>query len=681
MKICLVHEEYPEETNFGGIATYQKNIAEEYAKSGHDVYVICRGLQTDQNYIENGVNITRIFVSKTDNQIEDYIEYRKRVAEKLRQLQNENKIEIIEVPDWGAETVLFEPDRQIPLIVRLHTPLEVWLKYNKNNFGAITDMMLEWEEKMLRAADFVTCCSHALKKMIVEDFQIPENEIYVCPNPANITNFYRDETIEKQDAIVFIGSLEERKGVIVLAHALNVFFEKFPNTKAILIGKDTDRNSRNISTKEYIYSIVEDKYHSNVEFLGQLPNSNLNFYLNASRVAVFPSLFDNFPYVVLESMLTGIHIVGSRNSGMPEMLEDEASIYETGDAESLAKVIERKYCLSLEEPICSKNIIRAKTVYHPTNVCKNNIKIYQTVIHNYTSVQHEINSLKKILILAGLNSNILSCSIEKGGVANIVFKVVTEKDIYIIKKYLYHYHFHLSQKLYDIYEKNGIGVIKPINHELIEYENFTYNVFEYKDHENRNFEISSDYLLSLITTPRRADEQPDLIKKCYQYYERLKNIHCDESSLYSEISYVTHLFSKIKDEEIFKEQFLNHGDLSRDNMIYSDDKIYLIDFDETTVSSFLYDFAVIVVKQFVNHDRFDFKKYEELKDKLMNQHSEYKENDFVNIIEFYLVKILMEKFYFHELGKINLFSKKQQEDNYQKYYRLLSDFDKYENNK
>ena len=29
MKICLVHEEYPEETNFGGIATYQKAMAEE----------------------------------------------------------------------------------------------------------------------------------------------------------------------------------------------------------------------------------------------------------------------------------------------------------------------------------------------------------------------------------------------------------------------------------------------------------------------------------------------------------------------------------------------------------------------------------------------------------------------------------------------------------------------------
>jgi len=37
-------------------------------------------------------------------------------------------IDIIEVPDWGAETVLFEPYRKIPLVVRLNTPLKIWLK-------------------------------------------------------------------------------------------------------------------------------------------------------------------------------------------------------------------------------------------------------------------------------------------------------------------------------------------------------------------------------------------------------------------------------------------------------------------------------------------------------------------------------------------------------------------------
>ena len=95
MKICLVHEEYPDETNFGGIATYQKAMAEELAKEGHTVYVICRSLTHDNNYIENNVNIYRIFVENTKNQVADYIRYREKVASLLLKLQNENLIAIL----------------------------------------------------------------------------------------------------------------------------------------------------------------------------------------------------------------------------------------------------------------------------------------------------------------------------------------------------------------------------------------------------------------------------------------------------------------------------------------------------------------------------------------------------------------------------------------------------------
>ena len=126
MRICLVHEEYPEETNFGGIATYQKNVAEELVKQGHQVYVICRSLTQDKTYQENGVHIFRIYVPQTNN-VKFYIEYRQKVATILRKLQANNQIDLIETPDWGAETIFFEKDRQVPLVVRLHTPLKIWL--------------------------------------------------------------------------------------------------------------------------------------------------------------------------------------------------------------------------------------------------------------------------------------------------------------------------------------------------------------------------------------------------------------------------------------------------------------------------------------------------------------------------------------------------------------------------
>ena len=65
------------------------------------------------------------------------------------------------------------------MVVRLHTPLKVWLKYNKNNFGKVKNLMLKWETKMLNSADMVTCCSNILKHIIVKEFKIHEETIHV----------------------------------------------------------------------------------------------------------------------------------------------------------------------------------------------------------------------------------------------------------------------------------------------------------------------------------------------------------------------------------------------------------------------------------------------------------------------------------------------------------------------
>ena len=76
MKICFVHEEYPKETNFGGIATYQKVMATELVKMGHSIIVICKSTTKDQKYIEDGVLIYRIFTPITNDPKNDEIIYR-----------------------------------------------------------------------------------------------------------------------------------------------------------------------------------------------------------------------------------------------------------------------------------------------------------------------------------------------------------------------------------------------------------------------------------------------------------------------------------------------------------------------------------------------------------------------------------------------------------------------------
>ena len=671
MKICLVHEEYPDETNFGGIATYEKAVAEEYVRQGHKVYVICRGLTKDKKYVENGVNIMRVFVQSTDNQIQDYIEYRTRVAKILEKLQDEKEIEIIEVPDWGAETVLFEEKRKIPLVLRLHTPLKVWLKYNKNDFGPVKDLMLEWESKMISSANFVTCCSSALKKIIVEEFDISRDDIYVTPNPANITDFYRDEHIIKEDSLLFVGSLEERKGVLVLARALNLVFEKYPTLKIRFIGKDTNRNEKNISTKQFVYEIINSNYHSNIEFVGQIPNNELNPYLNISKVGIYPSLFDNFPYAVLEAMVTGLHVVGSRNSGMVEMLEDDSSIYETGDYENLAKKIIEKYELSNKEQISTRNIQRVKTLYSPERVCGDMLEMYMQVMKEYNLQKIESSDFENILKYIGCNESVLSFEREKGGVANLVFKVITQNHIYVIKKYIYDYDMTISKELYDKYDMQGIAVVRPENDDLIEYNGYSYNVFEYKEKDNDNQIIEIEYFDKLISVERKTNRKANILYKCDKYYQVLKATNNMDYSHGEEVKYIVNLYETISNEAILKEQYLNHGDISKGNLILSKEKIYLIDFDEANITTLLYDFAVVVIKHFVEDDNINIKKYNELKELIKEKHPEYNDEHFDFVVKFYLCKILLEKFYLHHVGKINLYSDRQLEDNYKKYMKLL----------
>lgn len=671
MRICLVHEEYPEETNFGGIATYQKRMAEEFVALGHKVYVIARGLEKDQHYIENGVEIFRVHSQACEKQLDSYINYRKKVAEVLISLQSKG-LDIIEVPDWGAETYFFEPYRKTPLVVRLHTPLKVWLKYNKNNFGDVTNPLLKWEKEMLSNADLITCCSEILKRIICKEFNLKKEQIFVTPNPANLTNFSMLPNTTKSNSLLYIGSLEERKGVCVLAKALNIVFKKYPSLKCTFIGKDTNRNKLNISTTQLIKKIINKKYLKNLEFLGQLPNYALNKYYNESLVAIFPSLFDNFPYVVLEAMATGIHIVGSKNSGMVEMLNDNSSIYKTQSHANLAKKIINKYNESKTNPYNNKNLSRVKELYSSKAVCESMINYYEKTIADYKSYTESKEDLQMVLNHLNTNENIEEINRIIAGVANSVYKIKTKNSEYIIKRYNNNVNFDLSNKLYQIYASQKINVCSPINKELIECNEKKYNIFNYINGKKPKFSKKLNNFLVKILTINPTTNNPSTIKqKCSGFYEELKNYNNIDDPLYKNIEYTTKTYEGFLQDNFINECYLNHGDLSPGNILQTHNGFVVLDFDEASIGPKLYDFAVVAIKFCYKHGKLNNKLLNKLQKRILLIDRSLTKQDFNNAIKFYLCKILLEKFYLHINKKINLFSARQQQDPFEKYFNLL----------
>ncbi|WP_336783252.1 glycosyltransferase family 4 protein [Paenibacillus illinoisensis] len=390
MKICLVNEEYPNETNFGGIATYQKLMAESLNALGHQVTVICRSLDYDKQYIENGIKIIRIYI---DNSLKDYekiVQYRKKVAYQLMDLENKDMIDVIECAEWGAELIEYLNYRKTPIVVRLHTPLHIWAEHNQCMLTkTVHENMLLWEKLIIEGADVVTSCTQDLKNKVVSLMNITRQDIQVIPNPANLSNFYPkvlNRTLSNM--ILFCGSLEMRKGVHVLAKAIPLILSNIDAT-FMFVGKDTKRNDKSISMRNYIYQTVPECFHSKMEFLGQINNIDLVDIYHTARMAVFPSLYENFPYVVLEAMACQIPIIGSKSGGMPEMIENEVSglLYSPPDEIELASLIIRIW---KDKDFASQCAINAEqsvqTRYEPIAIAKLMIKQYELAIKKFSQI-------------------------------------------------------------------------------------------------------------------------------------------------------------------------------------------------------------------------------------------------------------------------------------------------------
>lgn len=668
MKICLVHEEYPDETNFGGIATYQKRLAESLIEYGYEVVVLCRGLECDKEYIENGVRVIRLYVEETEDVYNNYVTYRTRVSDKLIELQKNNEIDLIEVPDWGAETVLFEKYRKVPLIVRLHTPLQVWAKANKSTLDpSVHKKMLKWEKKMIQCADRVTSCTQILKDLVIKEMKLERDDIEVIPNPANLESFYsKNDKKEKNKTILYCGSIEQRKGVLLLAEAIPKVIDAVGSVKFIFVGKDTVRNDREISTISYIKDIIPEKYHKNIEFKGQILNGELNSIYNNSCIGVFPSLFDNFPYVVLESMACGLPFVGSINSGMKEMLDNDTRfLYDANSSDDLANKIIELYSDKKEQKAMSKRIIERINNEYGKNVIERFAKFYNNTVNEYN------RKLTYEIATKHINEEILDMKKVDGGIANTVYLVTTSSKKYIVKIYKKSIDQKAIEALISIANNNNVKVLKTMDNNFYSYHNYTICIYDYVEgkHLKKLTNEQIEKIVDFIKIDKTSEgKYSSLLDKVNFYYDSLRELNTKKIRR-EVIDELLRRYMKLQNYNIFYEKELIHGDLAPTNIIWGEDGSYtLIDLDETVQFTKLYDLIVFAIKFSKTDSIIDIKTAK----RILKPFDNYTKVDIINVWNFYILKVILEKIYLYEIGKIDLRDENQMKDNWEDWYNILN---------
>lgn len=149
------------------------------------------------------------------------------------------------------------------------------------------------------------------------------NKIRTIHNPINTEIFKPDEKLNSckelnlpaDKNLILFGAMDltnERKGINYLISALKIISknqsEYLENTNVVILGSSGEMDLSKIPFE--------------VHLLGKITNENklVNCY-NAADIYVAPSLQDNLPNTVIESLSCGTPVVAFNTGGMPDMIE------------------------------------------------------------------------------------------------------------------------------------------------------------------------------------------------------------------------------------------------------------------------------------------------------------------------------------------------------------------------
>lgn len=392
LRIVYVSWEYPPQYG-GGIGTYVHAMARTLAARGHEVTVVTGGSRpSPQREIAAGVTIVRLPLISIPGEgpVEVLRSWQNRsdaVADLLQKLVRGGRVDLIEFCDYRGEGAAFlartQPAQRPVCVLRLHTPLCVLYKYNT---GQTRHAVLEeFENEPIRAADRVVSPSLALRAEMHARLG-SDLPIDLSPHPVDPLFLRCDLPPAPPDrgTALYVGRLEERKGVETLIQAAPTYLEACSDARLVFIGGDTPKGPRQPSLRQILRDTVPRQFRDRVEFIDRLPREQLIDHYRAARLCVFPSHFENFPNTCLEAMALGACVIGTTNSGMAEMIADGVSglIVPPADVPRLTEALMRLHRLPADQrqAMGAAAHRRIETAYHPDVIAAQMEAQYETYV-------------------------------------------------------------------------------------------------------------------------------------------------------------------------------------------------------------------------------------------------------------------------------------------------------------
>ncbi len=197
----------------------------------------------------------------------------------------------------------------------------MWRKINKQDNNLIHLISDYLEKRRVQRADKVYAPSKIISK---KASLIYSKKIYTINSPfikLDDKHFKKVNKSSKEKFIVFIGTLNRVKGFDLLVNAILKIFKERNNISLLISGRNENIENK-VNSLNYLFKKC-NKYKSRIKYMGVLPKDKIFNLYSVAEAVVIPSRLDNYPNVMIESILFKKPIIGFLNSSLEEVIDDK----------------------------------------------------------------------------------------------------------------------------------------------------------------------------------------------------------------------------------------------------------------------------------------------------------------------------------------------------------------------
>ncbi|MES1022856.1 glycosyltransferase family 4 protein [Gloeocapsa sp. BRSZ] len=341
MKILVLTWEFPPRI-VGGIARHVAELYPELVKLGHEIHLMTVEFGQAPLYeVVDGIHVHRVPVAPANDFFHWVVNFNESMGRHGAKLMLEDgPFDIIHAHDWlvGDAAIALKHNFKVPLIATIHAT-----EHGRHN-GIHNDIQqyIDGKEKLLAYNAWrVIVCTDYMRREVEWALQTPWNKIDVIYNGIrpekkrrqdfDAINFRRQFAEDGESIVYYVGRMTYEKGVSVLLNAApKVLWEMGGRVKFVMIGGG---NIDHLKRQAWDLGIWDKCY-----FTGFMSDEPLDKFQTIADCAVFPSLYEPFGIVALESFAARVPVVVSDTGGLPEVVQHTKTgiVTWTNNADSLA---------------------------------------------------------------------------------------------------------------------------------------------------------------------------------------------------------------------------------------------------------------------------------------------------------------------------------------------------------